>query len=695
MRERAEEYLKAALNDPAATFREGQYEAIDMLVGGKKRVLVVQRTGWGKSIVYFIATRLLRNEGAGPSLLISPLLSLMRNQIEMAERLGIAARTINSSNKEEWENVRSEMMSDRVDVLLVSPERLANTEFVDRCLLPVSDRIGLFIVDEAHCISDWGHDFRPDYRRIVRILNLLPENIPVIATTATANDRVVRDIVEQLGHNLSVMRGPLARESLRLQNIHMPDKSMRMAWLVEQLPRMPGSGIIYVLTTRDADRLALWLQQHNINAKAYHARLENKDREPLEQMLLNNEVKALVASTALGMGFDKPDLGFVVHFQRPGSVVSYYQQVGRAGRGLDSAYGILFCGAEDDEIIDYFIRTAFPPIVHVEAVLSALKSAPDGLTTAELERKVNLRRTRLEKVLKFLSVETPSPIRRLGSRWYQNPIKYEIDLDKIGKICEIRRQEQRRMQEYMASRECLMAFLAAELSDPDPRKCGRCAVCRGEPLLPVACGERYLREALEFLKRWEIQIEPRKLWAADSLPAYGFSGRIKPELLAEYGRALCSWGDPLMGDLIKEGKFVTGRFDDRLVEASAKLILERWRPKPSPVWLTCVPSLTRPRLVPDFARRLAAALNVRFEPCIIKILLTSPQKEMENSFHQAHNLDGAFAAGKWEGIDAPVLLVDDMVDSRWTMTVLAALLRQAGSGPVFPFALADTSSAQL
>jgi len=483
-KQRAEKYLQAALNNPSASFREGQYEAIEMLVEEKKRVLIVQRTGWGKSIVYFIAARLLRDEGYGLTLLISPLLSLMRNQIEMASRIGIAAYTINSSNEDEWKHVQNEMIQDRVDVLLVSPERLSNFEFTEQYLLPVANRIGLFAVDEAHCISDWGHDFRPDYRRIVRILNVLPKNIPVIATTATANDRVISDIVEQLGSSLVVIRGSLARESLRLQNIVMPDKAKRMAWLVERIPKIPGSGIVYVLTVRDADRLAEWLRKNGIDAQAYHAKLENKDRERLETDLIDNKVKALVASTALGMGFDKPDLGFVIHFQRPGSVVSYYQQVGRAGRGLDSAYGILFCGAEDDEIVDYFIRTAFPPIVHVEAVLNALKNAPEGLTMTELESKVNLPRTRLQKTLKFLQVETPAPIRILDKRWFRNPVDYEIDRNRIDKITEIRRREQKQMQEYMTSRECLMAFLARELSDPNPGKCGKCAVCIGAPLLP-------------------------------------------------------------------------------------------------------------------------------------------------------------------------------------------------------------------
>ena len=359
MRQRALELLRAAVGSAEADFREGQWQAVEALLR-RERLLVVQRTGWGKSIVYFLATRLLRDNGAGCTLLISPLLSLMRNQIQAASRIGVRAETINSTNKDEWAPVEAALRRGEVDVLLVSPERLANEGFVARCLLPIAGRIGLLVVDEAHCISDWGHDFRPDYRRIVRILQALPPNVPVLATTATANDRVVEDIEQQLGPTLATIRGPLTRESLRLQNLRKPSRAARMAWIAHQVPILPGSGIIYTLTVHDSIVLAEWLQNCGIDAAAYYGRLENDERERLENQLLRNEVKALVATVALGMGFDKPDVGFVIHFQRPSSVVHYYQQVGRAGRALENAYGVLLSGEEDDDIADYFMRTAFP-----------------------------------------------------------------------------------------------------------------------------------------------------------------------------------------------------------------------------------------------------------------------------------------------------------------------------------------------
>ena len=693
-RDEALTLLRRALADPAAEFRDGQWEAIASLSQHHTRSLVVQRTGWGKSLVYFVTTRLLRNAGHGPTLLISPLLALMRNQVLAAERLGLKAATINSSNRTEWAAVRDRVLADEVDVLLISPERLANEGFHEDILQPIVHNVGLFVVDEAHCISDWGHDFRPDYGRIVRVLQALPRNVPVLATTATANNRVVEDVRNQLGSDVLVVRGPLARTSVLLQNISLPSQAARMAWLADHLPRLPGSGIIYTLTIGDAQRVAGWLQAQRIDAHSYWGGQDSELRVDLEERLLRNEIKALVATTALGMGFDKPDLSFVIHYQRPGSVVHYYQQVGRAGRAVPRAYGILLGGHEDDEITEYFIRTAFPPEAHCEEVLQALYRAEDGLSRVDLEQRVNLSSIQIEKVLKSLAVKSPTPISKLGSRWYANPVSYVPDRDKIAALTRIRYQEQARMQEYMCSSECLMLFLERELDDPSPAPCGRCAVCRGEPLLPEEYSWDLALKAVQFLRRCDHQIDPRKRWPADALDVYGWRGSIAGALQAAPGRALCSWGDDGWGELVRRGKQETGRFDDALVDAAVALLRERWRPDPFPTWVTCVPSLDHPELVPDVSTRVAKALGRPFVPSVRKVRRTEPQKAMQNSYQQAHNLARAFTVRPWSGFGGPVLLLDDMVDSRWTFTVIAALLRSAGSGPVFPLALSSSAGSE-
>jgi len=686
VKQRALQLLRLALDDREAEFRSGQWECIEALLK-KRRLLVVQRTGWGKSIVYFLATCLLREKGAGATLLVSPLLALMRNQIQAAERLGMHAASINSSNTDEWQAVQTDLLNNKIDMLLISPERLANEEFRENVLLPVAETVGLFVVDEAHCISDWGHDFRPDYRRIVRVLNALPSNIPVLATTATANDRVIQDVSKQLG-DLQIVRGPLVRTSLKLQNIWLPGYAERLAWLAENLPSLPGSGIVYVLTIRDAERVAAWLKGNGIDVASYHARSEN--RVELEERLLQNDVKALVATVALGMGFDKPDLGFVIHFQRPGSVVHYYQQVGRAGRALDEAYGVLLGGSEDQEITDYFIRTAFPPLVHVEVVLAALNQAENGLSVSMMEHRINLRRSQIQKTLKFLAVETPAPVLKDGSRWYATPIKYRLDTDKIKRLSELRQAEQQQMIEYMRTGECLMGFICQALDDPEPEECGRCSNCLGKPLLSTSVSPALANEAALFLGRSRQSFPPRKQWPKDALSTYGFGGYIRPDSRAEEGRALCLWGDTGWGELVRDGKYKSGRFADELVDGCVRMINE-WSPVPTPTWLTCVPSSTNPGLVADFAARLASRLAIPFTDCVSKTRQNRPQKEMQNSFQQARNLDGVFEVNNTGMPAGPVFLIDDMVDSRWTLTVIAALLRKAGCPAVFPIALALTS----
>jgi ATP-dependent DNA helicase RecQ len=695
IQQEARRWLRQALNDPRANFHAGQWEAIEALVHRRQKLLVVQRTGWGKSMVYFIATRLLRDRGSGPTLIVSPLLALMRNQIEAADRLGIRALTINSTNRDDWTTLTRAILQDQADAVLISPERLANDQFVRKVLLPVAERLGLLVVDEAHCISDWGHDFRPDYRRLVNVLQHMPPNMPLLGTTATANNRVLNDIGAQLGE-IRIQRGPLQRETLALQTLRLPDQAARLAWLAEHLPTLPGTGIVYTLTRRDADQVADWLNRQGIEARAYHSDSvadgfadANAYRQHLENWLLNNRIKALVATTALGMGYDKPDLGFVVHYQAPGSIVAYYQQVGRAGRAIAYAVGILLAGREDEEIHAFFRDSAFPDESHVNAILHALE-ASDGLTVNELESVVNLRRSKqIEHVLKFLSVEHPSPVIKDGAHWRRTPVVYQLDRERIQRLTRQREQEWREIQAYIDSPDCLMQFLAKALDDEHPQPCGRCARCLGQPVIDERFSLELAAEAARYLRQAELPLECKKQAISGAFVIYPFRGNLAPQLRAETGRVLSRWGDAGWGRLVAEDKRA-GHFRDELVDAMAEMIQQRWRPQPAPTWVTCIPSRNHPTLVPDFARRLAARLRLPFVPVVSKCRDNEPQKFQQNRYHQCHNLDGVFAMA--DAVPSgPVLLVDDMVDSTWTLTVVAALLRQAGSGPVWPTALATTS----
>jgi ATP-dependent DNA helicase RecQ len=687
------QYLRDALDDQNAGFREGQWEAIDALVNHNKRLLVVQRTGWGKSSVYFIASRILRDRGRGPTLIISPLLALMRNQIHAAEQLNIRALTINSTNTDEWLKITDEILKNKADVVLISPERLANDQFVEEVLLPIAERIGLLVVDEAHCISDWGHDFRPDYRRLVNILKQMPKNIPLLGTTATANNRVIKDAQEQLG-NLDVQRGTLMRGSLVLQTIRLGSQAERLAWLLESLKSLPGTGIIYTLTKRDANQVADWLNKNGVSALAYYSDVKNEKFEDpnryriyLEEQLMENQIKALVATTALGMGYDKPDLGFVIHYQAPGSIVHYYQQVGRAGRAIDTAYGILLSGEEDGDIQEYFRQSAFPDQDAVEKILTTLEDF-DGLPVSVLEKFINLRKGLIEKALKFLSVETPSPVITTGnSNWQRTAVAYKMDLEEIDRLTHQRELEWEEIQSYIDEKGCLMEMLSRALDDKDPKPCGRCSSCIGEPVIGPQVSREIIISAARFLRQSEFALECKKQVAPQSFPEYGFSGNLSNELRAETGRVLSRWRDAGWGQLVADDK-EDGMFREELVDAAAEMVQERWKPSPAPEWITCVPSHNQPKLVSDFSKSLADKLNIPFEPVVKKIKGNQPQKLQQNRFHQCHNLDGVFEIESV--MEEPVLLIDDVVDSAWTLTIIAALLRQRGSGLVWPFALAST-----
>ena len=694
-RDAALELLRRALNDPGANFRSGQWEAIDAVVNRREKLLVVERTGWGKSTVYFIATRILRDRRLGPTLIVSPLLALMRNQIDAADRLGIQALSINSTNREEWPGLIRTIVDDGADALLISPERLANDGFVQTVLLPIANRIGLLVVDEAHCISDWGHDFRPDYRRLVSVLQRMPPNMPVLGTTATANNRVLEDACSQLG-DVRVQRGPLMRDSLVLQTLRLPDQSARLAWLADHVPELPGTGIIYTLTKRDADQVAEWLNLNGVKARAYYSGVEsprfpdsNSYRLHLEELLIGNRIKVLVATTALGMGYDKPDLGFVVHYQAPGSIVAYYQQVGRAGRAIDRAVGVLLAGREDQEIQEYFRTSAFPDEGHVNAILDRLAES-DGLSVPEIESAVNLRHGQIEKVLKYLSVENPAPVIKDGSKWRRTPVQYRLDHTRIQRLTHQRELEWDEVQRYIDSGECLMTFMAQALDDASAEPCGECAVCRGRPIVAADFAHDRAVEAARYLRHAELPLECMKQVAANALPTYGFRGNLPANLRAQMGRILSRWGDAGWGHVVADDKHA-GRFRGELADAVVEMVRERWRPDPPPTWVTCVPSRRHPDLVPDLAQRVAEGLGLPFLPVVTKVRDNEPQKLQQNRYHQCANLDGVFRVDGGVRADA-VLLMDDVVDSGWTMTVVAALLRQAGAGVVWPVALATTST---
>lgn len=680
--------LQAGTGNPEAEFRDNQLEAIQSAFKTGSRTLVLQRTGWGKSFVYFITIKLLRNRGEGIALLVSPLLSLMRNQLAAAAKMGLSTVVITSENPEDWDEITERIYENRVDLLVISPERFSNEEFVNKVLSHISNRISLLVVDEAHCISDWGHDFRPDYRRIRSIINGLPQNFRLLATTATANLRVQSDLEEILGPNLRVIKGELARRSLTLQTMILPTQEERLAWLAKYLPKISGSGIIYALTVQDSEVIANWLQNCGINAKAYHGQLLTEEKVSLENDLISNKVKALVATSALGMGFDKPDLKFVIHYQVPGSVVAYYQQVGRAGRAVDSAYGILLAGNEDLRIHSYFINSAFPKETEISAIIDALGAQDEGLTKRDLQHFVNLPEGRIDKTLKILSLETPSPVLSVGSKWHATGVR-SIPAEfweKVERLNAVRNQEVSDMQEYLKLPFGQhMKFLISELQGEE--------LFDYTPKLPeISCQIDVETESIarSFLQAEKHDFEPRARWPIGAFNQYTFSGNIKKSDRIESGRCLTLQGEKLWHE-IGRMKYQDKVFGIEVVRKAA-VQLQKHIDDHEIIWLCTIPSARNPLLVTTFGRALAKELNLEFEAALSVDKPHESQKNLNNSFFQARNLDGAFKINSRSVNSGNVLLVDDFVDSRWTLTVGGALLRRAGSGLVFPYALAKSTS---
>ncbi|MFZ3597436.1 RecQ family ATP-dependent DNA helicase [Streptomyces sp. BH104] len=712
LRTAADTVLARLVGDPSgkARLREDQWRAIEALVADHRRALVVQRTGWGKSAVYFVATALIRQRGGGPTVIVSPLLALMRNQVEAAERAGIRARTINSSNTEEWDTVRADVAAGEVDVLLVSPERLNNPDFRDNVLPQLSAATGLLVVDEAHCISDWGHDFRPDYRRLRTMLAELPQGVPVLATTATANARVTADVADQLGtgsgSDALVLRGPLDRESLSLGVLQLPDAAHRLAWLADHLDELPGSGIIYTLTVAAAEEVTAYLRQCGHTVSSYTGKTENADRQQAEEDLLANRVKALVATSALGMGFDKPDLGFVVHLGSPSSPIAYYQQVGRAGRGVDHAEVLLLPGKEDEAIWRYFASLAFPPEEQVRRTLDVLAQSDRPLSLPALEPLVELRRSRLETMLKVLDVD--GAVHRVKGGWIATGQAWAYDTERYAWVAKQREAEQQAMRDYATTSGCRMEFLRRQLDDEEAAPCGRCDNC-AKPRFSDTVSPEALNSARGELGRPGVEVEPRKMWPT-GLAAVGIDlkGRIPAGEQAGSGRALGRLSDIGWGNRLRPmfaPKAPDGPVPDDVAGAVVEVLADwakgpgGWASgsadaSPRPVGVVTMASHTRPQLIQSLGAGIAQVGRMP----LLGSVSYAPGSDTahiprSNSAQRLRALDGTLTlpaelAEALAQAGGPVLLVDDYTETGWTLAMAARLLRRAGAEGVLPLVLA-------
>jgi ATP-dependent DNA helicase RecQ len=659
-----------AMAGPDARPRPDQTRAVEALVEQRRRVLVVQATGWGKSAVYWAATSALRAAGAGPTLVVSPLLALMRDQIAAASRAGLRAATVNSTNVEEWHEVLTQVLTGRLDVLLISPERLSNPAFARR-LPELLGSVGLLVIDEAHCVSDWGFDFRPDYQRLTRTLLGLAPGTPVLATTATANQRVTADVADQLGEDTVTLRGSLARASLRLAVVPGLSVLDRYAWVADALRELPGSGIVYVLTVAETERVAAFLTEQGLDVAAYSG--QTPDRVSLENRLRDNQIKALVATSALGMGYDKPDLAYCIHLGSPASPVAYYQQVGRAGRALDDALAVLVPAEADERIWEYFATSGIPDEVQVERILDVLADEPQSL--AAVEAATGIRRGRLETVLKIMAVD--EAVERRSGGWVATGKPWYFDAAKWDGLRRVRAAEADLMRAYAHGEGCLMQFLQQALDDPDQRPCGRCSVCTGE--LP-APGPRPLVATVDAARRFfrgqDVVVEPRKQWTARLPDRKGKITFMAP------GRALAYADDPAwnteLATLWQADLPAPPLILDALVQ-----VLVRWsKVWERPVAVIAMPSRRFPMLVTSLAQHIATVGRL---PLVDALAVSGPPPSVDSaSSVRATDLLQRTTLQPGVRFDGPVLLVDDTTRTRWTATVAGALLADAGATSVLP-----------
>lgn len=668
----AERILRLTYGDNAS-FRDGQYEAIEAVMT-QKRNLIVQRTGWGKSLVYFICTKLFRNKGKGVTVVISPLLELMNDQKRQADSMNIKCDILNSKTKDRRQDIINSLINDELDLILVTPETLFSQD-VEDCITKI--RIGLLVIDEAHCISDWGHDFRLEYGKLHRIISSMPPNVSILAVTATANDRIVQDLKAQLGDEVFVSRGKLTRKSLHIQVLWMWSKRQRYAFILENLDKLPGSGIIYCLTRRECEELADFLNINGLNVMTYYSKDasgEASNDEAIKKFSAN-EIKALIATIKLGMGYDKGDISFIIHYQSPANIVTYYQQIGRAGRNIKDAYIFLMTSIEDDVINEYFIDTAFPTIKESSTVREII-AKHNGLKFNEILSSANLSQSRLKKALMFL--ENEEMIYKLDNLYYASSKNFFYNEEYYDAITQTRRLEMEKMHEFTQTDECLSKFIVNCLDDPETEDCGRCANCLNDDIYPgLSISSGSLDAASRYIDSRFLEIEPRKKWPDMK--------NIK--FINMKGICLSKYGEVEIGFIVKNCKLQQKNFPDKVIARAAEVIYPLIT-EHDIKYLTFVPSL-RSNIVKNFAYRIAEVLNIE---CLDLLMKTQaePQKIMQNNFYQCENAKNSFSFRK---IDIPdkIILIDDIVDSRWTLTVCGYKLMELGCKEVYPFALADSS----
>ena len=648
-------------------FHDLQWQVIENLLAGR-RVLFIEKTGFGKSLCFqFPATQL-----DGVTIVFSPLIALMRDQVRSMQDKGIRAAAINS-NQEDDENatIITNAQNNQLDILYIAPERMENAAWITAAR---EMKIAMVVIDEAHCISMWGQSFRPNYRRIVNLVRLLPRNFPVLATTATATPRVQEDIIEQVGTDLIPIRGQLMRSNIRLFVVHVESEDEKFFWLAEYLPKLKKTGIVYTGTQANTDIFSNWLQFLKFNSAAYSGRLDAESRMRIETDFINNKYDCVVSTNALGMGIDKPDIRFIIHTQVPQSPIHYYQEIGRAGRDGQEAFAILLYNAKEDrELPQSFVDGSKPPIKMYNKVIEVTKRELLGLN--DIIRRTNLKKTHVEIILSDLMDQgiINQQIIRNSKKYFFNPDAPALDLTAFETLRNAQNQELERMLEYTGISSCRMQYLCNYLGD---ERQGACGVCDNDARqhMRVVATEAMKQQLQEFRETFfpVLEVETTK-------------SKIVNGVAASY------YGVSNVGAALRHSKYEGGGdFPDWLLRLTLKAFRKYYGNTKFDLILY-VPPTESGDLVKNFAEKISRTLGIPISHKLVKTAETSPQKVFQSGISKKDNVHGKFAyqtpaeiAGK------SILLIDDIFDSGYTIKEIGQYLTNIGAATIAPLVIART-----
>ncbi len=663
-RQSAEQSLKQIFN--LDHFYDEQWNAIERLLSGK-RVLVIEKTGFGKSLCYqFTATQL-----PGMAIIFSPLIALMRDQVAYLQSIGIPSECVNSGQTPE-KNTRilEEARQGKIKILYITPERQENRRWQE--IVKQLD-LSMVVVDEAHCISVWGHDFRPAFRRIINLVQLLPETLPVLATTATATQRVAEDIMTQMGENISLIRGDLLRENLNLRVVNVDSEDAKMEWLAEFFRNQEGTGLIYTGRRADTDLYASWLKHIGISATNYNAGLDRELRKEIEEGLKSNRWRCVVSTNALGMGIDKPDIRFIIHTQIPASPTHYYQEIGRAGRdGLPTEIALLY-NPEDKDLPEYFIRNSRPAIKNYLRAIEALKQEPLG--TYDLTRRTNLTRTQVGVILNDLVDQgIVCQVAFGGSRKYEYQSNAPfLDIRPFEKLRRFKFGELKKMIEYAESSNCRMDYLCRYLGDTSVGRCGKCDndLNRRHQATITDGGREKIRDF------WNTYFPELKVGSSRSNLVDGIASSY--------------YGVSNVGAIIHHCKYENGgHFPDYLLVQTLRAYRKHFGREEFDL-VVYVPPTESGDLVEIFAKRVAKNLHFSVSDGLKKMRVTKPQKVFQNSVLKRDNVKEAFYYENPSDIRGKsILVVDDILDSGATIKEIGRAFTKLGAAKIAPLVIAKT-----